>query len=80
MRRERVDAALQDAAERNLPLLRSEIAILLGCSEGHIKKYQKMGMPCMFLCIRKDGIKSHARYLYKDCMAWLNKTLKGGAQ
>lgn len=64
------------AAEKNLPLLQEEIAAVLGVSPGTIRNYSKQGMPVIYAGKVKGSHGSRPRYLYRDCITWLEKMQK----
>ena len=64
---------LQDAAEKNLPLMQEEIASVLCCCPETVQNYTKQGMPCLYLGSVQGGRGSRPVYLYRACINWLEQ-------
>lgn len=66
---------LNDAAEKNLPLRREELALVMRCGVETVSHWVKRGMPCTYLGkVKKPTRGSKPLFRYHDCIAWLDKT------
>lgn len=70
----RKGSELYDAAERDMPLRRDELAEVMRCSVETISNWVKQGMPCLYMGkVQKAQRGAKPMFRYKACMEWLER-------